>query len=280
MNEEIKYSSGPVTIGSHKFYVDGYLKANLEMAKDVIKNDWDMIFLYDGVEGGGKSVKAMQDAFYCDSSFCLDRVAFTPNEFRKAVMGASQYQAVVYDEAFTGLSSREAMGSINRVLVKMLAEIRQRNLFVFIVMPTFFDLDKYAALWRSRALIHVYTAENFERGYFAFYNIDAKKDLYIHGKKFYSYKFPTPNFIGRFYDYYVVDEVEYRKRKKDALTKRENNTQEIEIKRQMEAAMFDRLINLDIELSHEVKAKILAMPIATYYIHLRKYKQLQDINKV
>ena len=49
MAEEIQYRSEPVTIGSHTYYMDGYLKANLEIAKSVIKKDWDMIFLYDVV---------------------------------------------------------------------------------------------------------------------------------------------------------------------------------------------------------------------------------------
>lgn len=34
-------------------YLDGFLKANLDLAKDVIKKDWDMIFLVDGYEGSG-----------------------------------------------------------------------------------------------------------------------------------------------------------------------------------------------------------------------------------
>jgi len=114
------------------------------------------------------------------------------------------------------------MSDINKTLVSMLAEIRQKNLFVFIVMPTFFDLDKYAAIWRSRGLIHVYTDKGYGRGYFAYYNKDKKKTLYILGKKFYDYKKPTPSFRGRFTNYYVVDEAEYRNRKLIALS-RDNN---------------------------------------------------------
>jgi hypothetical protein len=109
------------------------------------------------------------------------------------------------------------MSDINKTLVSMLAEIRQRNLYVFIVMPTFFDLDRYAAIWRSRGLIHVYTDKGYGRGYFAYYNAERKKNLYILGKKFYDYRKPKPNFRGRFTNYYVVDEEEYRKRKLKAL---------------------------------------------------------------
>jgi hypothetical protein len=107
------------------------------------------------------------------------------------------------------------MNKVNQSIVRMLTEIRYKNLFIFIVLPTFFDLVKYVALWRSRALLHVYDV-NFERGYFAFYDKDKKKELYIKGKKFYSYssRIVKPNFIGRFTNHYVVDKEEYIKRKR------------------------------------------------------------------
>jgi hypothetical protein len=31
-------------------YMDGYLKQNLDMCKEVIKQDWDFLFVVDGVE--------------------------------------------------------------------------------------------------------------------------------------------------------------------------------------------------------------------------------------
>lgn len=208
-------------VTNQDYYLDGYLVSNFDTAKKVIKKDWDMVFLVDGYEGTGKSVLAQQLAYYVDETFNVERVTFTPEEFTRAIEDANKYEAVVYDEAYTGLASRSAMSNINRALVRMLAEIRQKNLFVFIVMPTFFDLDRYVALWRSRALLHIYTGDGFERGYFAFYNMDKKKQLYTVGKKFYSYGGVKPNFTGRFTNHYTVNEDEYRRRKGIAL---KNNT--------------------------------------------------------
>jgi hypothetical protein len=202
---------------SEQLYMDGYLRKVYAKAKKIIKQDWDCVFLVDGTEGGGKSVLAQQGAYEVDPSFHISRIAFTPEEFKTAILNANKYQAVIYDEAYTGLSSRGTMSDINKTLVSMLAEIRQKNLFVFIVMPTFFDLDKYAAIWRSRGLLHVYTDKGYGRGYFSYYNKDRKKNLYILGKKFYDYKKPRPNFRGRFTSYYTVDETEYRARKLKAL---------------------------------------------------------------
>jgi hypothetical protein len=211
---------------SEQLYMDGYLRKVYAKAKKIIKQDWDCVFLVDGTEGGGKSVLAQQGAYEVDPSFHISRIAFTPEEFKTAILNANKYQAVIYDEAYTGLSSRGTMSDINKTLVSMLAEIRQKNLFVFIVMPTFFDLDKYAAIWRSRGLLHVYTDKGYGRGYFSYYNKDRKKNLYILGKKFYDYKKPRPNFRGRFTSYYTVDETEYRARKLKALGNHKTNAEQ------------------------------------------------------
>lgn len=197
--------------------MDGFLKKNLDEIKKVIKKDWDMVFIVDGREGSGKSVLAQQCAKYVDETFDITRIAFNSDEFIEQIGKAEKYQAVVYDEAYGGLSSRAAISEVNRSLVSMLAEIRQKNLFVFIVLPCFFELDKYAAIWRSCGLLHVYTGENFERGRFTFYNYERKKDLYMVGKKFYSYNRPPPNFRGSFVEGYAVDDTEYRKKKLQSL---------------------------------------------------------------
>lgn len=256
--------------------MDGYLKTALDTAQQVVKKDWDMVFIVDGNEGSGKSWLAIQAAYYCDPTLTLDRVAFTPKEFRTCVMRADKYQSVIYDEAFTGLSSRATMTYINRTLVNMLAEIRQKNLFVFIVMPTFFDLDRYAALWRSRGLIHVYTGQGFKRGYFAFYNTDRKKHLYIEGKKYYSYYKPKPNFIGRFTNTIPIDEEAYRKKKLDSLTAREQlgnlEGDFLDIKRQL----FPRALKYSHKLMKKEIADILGISVVTFRTWMRNLKDAGD----
>ena len=32
----------------NQYSMDGYMKENLDLAKKVIKKDWDMLFVYDG----------------------------------------------------------------------------------------------------------------------------------------------------------------------------------------------------------------------------------------
>jgi hypothetical protein len=149
----------------------------------------------------------------------------------------------------------------------MLAEIRQKNLFIFIVLPTFFDLDRYVALWRSRALIHIYTGKSFERGYFMFFNTERKKDLYIYGKKTYSYKMPKANFFGRFPKGYMVNEAEYRKKKLDSL-----GVKKIGARRQVKLSedehrrwLWARFKEANIRATNEEKARLCGISISTYY---------------
>lgn len=261
-----------VKVGDKTFYMDGFLKENLDRGKVMVEKDWDVIILYDGYEGSGKSVKAMQDCFYFDPTFNLGRVCFTPSEFTTQIKTALPGQAVMYDEAFTGLSARASMSIINRTLVKMLAEIRQKRLFVAIVMPSFFDVDRYVALWRSRALVHVYIGDKLERGYFAFYNMDRKKGLYVFGKKFYSYMKPTPNFRGRFTGAYVIDEKEYRNKKKDSLLKRAEIEEQNLIQEQVTQTIFRRVVDME-GVTNAQKAKIVGIPEGTYYYRLKNYKE-------
>src|SRR3989304_1484455 len=91
-----------------------------------------------------------------------------------------------YDEAYRGLSSRAAMSQINKLIVSVMMEMRQKNLVAIIVLPTFFMLDRYVAIFRSKGLFHVYQNKG-KRGYWLFYNENEKKLLYILGHKLMSY---------------------------------------------------------------------------------------------
>lgn len=214
--------STAIQVGQYKFYMDGYVQSNLTEIKRLVKKDWDFVFIIDGMEGGGKSTFAIQLAIYLDNDFNLSRVVFDSEAFEKAVLKAEKYQAIIYDEAITGLYSREAMQYINTTLTKLLAQIRQKNLFIFVILPSFFDLDKYVAMWRARGLFHIYT-KDFSRGYFTFYDYSTKKDLYIVGKKYYNYNMKTPTFKGR-YTSFNPFEKEYRKLKTESIEKRQTQS--------------------------------------------------------
>lgn len=214
-------------VGSHEkeIYMDDTLYNQLQttIIPGIQKKDKDAVYIVDGGEGDGKSVFAMQLAKCLDPNYNISKCAFTASEFTNKVVKAKKGDCIIYDEAFTGLSSRGALSEVNKLLVGLMMEMRQKNLFVIIVMPTFFLLDKYVAIWRAKGLFHIYTKKG-KRGYWMFFNNKAKKILYLSGKKLYSYSYPKSTFIGRFYNHYTIDEYEYRKKKSDAMQLKTRST--------------------------------------------------------
>lgn len=198
-------------------YIDGYLRSNLNIMRKEIKKDWDFVILVDGREGAGKSVLAQTVAKYLDPDLDIKNIIFRPDDFVKRVKEIKdKFRCIIYDEAYGGLSSSSALQAKNKAIRQMLTEIRAKNLFLVIVLPSFFDLVKYVSMWRSACLLHV-RVEKLQRGYFSFYNYNKKKNLYIFGKKFYSYQKPAPDFFGRFTNQYTVDEHSYKRKKIEAV---------------------------------------------------------------
>lgn len=247
------------------------LKQNLDILKTAVKEDFDMFFIVDGLEGAGKSVLAQFMAGYLDPTLNIDRICFNPEEFVEAVKKAKKNEAIIYDEAIGGLMGRAAISSVNKMLVQVLAECRQKNLFVFIVLPCFFELDRYPAIWRSIALAHVYT-KRFKRGYFKFYSQDRKKKLYLKGKKFYQY-LVKPNFIGTFPKGYYVPEQEYRDKKLKVLNKLGQNESSSENKNIMKVRdKFKKLLK-DGRIPFDELYTIMDIPRSTAYDWRKEYQE-------
>ena len=190
------------TLIEKEIYVDGILKENLDLAKKDLQDDWDQVWFVDGAEGAGKSVLAITLAYYVSPverrHNLINRVIVDIEEAPKIIKQADQFDAIVIDESYKGMSSTGAMHKLNKLLQTMFTEIRAKNLFVFAVAPTFMDINRYFAIWRSKCLLHVYSDKG-ERGFCSFFNSHLKKKLYILGKRqFYNYAIVKPNFRFRF----------------------------------------------------------------------------------
>jgi len=211
-----------------EYYMDSRLKFNLDekVIKSLQKKDKDCVIVMDGKEGSGKSTFAIQIGRYVDPSFNLSRIVFSPDDFREAILKARKGQCIIYDEAFTGFSSRASLSPVNRVLVSLAMQMRQKNLFIIIVLPTIFLLDRYMAMFRTKALIHVYENKGI-RGYFRLFNARKKQILLLKGQKTMSY-FVKTKFKGRFYGKFALgdDEIEkkYRLKKEKALSDSEKTS--------------------------------------------------------
>jgi len=213
-----------VKSGEQCFYLDGYLKSNLDnLQHEVKKKDYDGFILITGKERYGKSTLASQVAKYLDPTYSLDACCFTAEQFKHAVEKADKYQAVVFDETMGYLSSRQALSKFNRSLIKIFSEMGSKNLFIILCIPNFFELDRYPAIHRSTGLLYVY-----KRSFFGSYDYPTKKELYVKGKKIYSYVV-HPNFSGRFVKHFTLDKEDYEAKKQQAINEWEttNNRDKI-----------------------------------------------------
>lgn len=206
------------------------LGRNLLFLRNAVMNqDFDAAIIIDGKEGSGKSVFAQQVATFLDCEHHLDldtQICFTPDQFKHAVGNLKKGKAVIWDEARRGLNRRRFGSDVNLTITDMLAECRQHNLFMIIVMPSFYDMDLNVAIHRTRALIHVYYEWNIDdlehplqRGFFRFYNEDGKNELYANKYLRQRYKYPhiqNHSFDATFVHRYTVDETAYRERKRVA----------------------------------------------------------------
>lgn len=226
------------------------------------KEDKDYIICIDGRERTGKSTLATQIARYVDPTFNLSRMVFTPEEFKNAIFNAKRGQAIIYDESFSGLSSRGALSPINKYLVGLMMQMGQKNLFVILVLPTFYLLDGYAAMFRTRLLIHVYENKKGQRGFFRLYSYKKKKLLYLFGKKTYSYAprirgVPIyTRFRGKFFKNFALgDEKEYKKyqkKKEEALKVTEHTSMsagQIKYREQRDLVIY--LLRKELKLTYE-----------------------------
>lgn len=189
----------------------------------VLKKDRDWVIVIDGEEGVGKSVLAQQIALYLDPTFCLDDIVFTADQFIRKIkdIKTTKGKVVLLDEGYNAANARASMTEANRSMIGLATEMRQRNLFIIIVLPSFFDLDKYFALWRCKTLFHVYFGENEEYRRYIVFPKNYKKYLYLNGKKTYNYSKPKSPYPPLLFDnIYAVPEAEYRQKKANAFNTR------------------------------------------------------------
>lgn len=224
------------------FLLDQFLKLQLDVLIKNLKRDWDFTIIITG-QGEvrvGKSVLAMQimaywsyivwkkygvennitikDNFVFDGKHLIRQGNYLGQNFKYAVL--------CFDEAGADLEGKKVMSGSTQDVLDYFRECGQYNMLNILVLPEYFDLPRGIALSRSIFLIDVYyvaTPEGiFERGHFNFYSRRQKKWLYLKGKKNLDYGCVKRDFHGRFYNFYTVDEQEYRRAKQDALSRRES----------------------------------------------------------
>lgn len=211
-----------VTIKGKEFYIDGYLKDNLDHMKKSVDKFWDMVGAIDGPEGVAKSTLSQMLGYYLsDGNLKLDNIVFTTEQFTEAVNRSKPKDCIIFDEMVMGGMSADALTTMQKELTKQFTLIRKKQLFIILVIPYFHMLQKYYGLSRTKFLIHCYTPDWIERGYFKFYNYDQKNYLYVRGHKYWNYpKDCSFAFRGKFTNYtnQFINQKAYEE-KKDAAIK-------------------------------------------------------------
>ena len=211
---------------TYNFHVDAKLKHFLDekVIKRINTRDKDYVMLISGYEGSGKSTFASQVCKYVDNNFNLDNVVFSPEDFKQAIITAGKGEAVLYDEAVTGLTAGGSITKVGRLLKSLMMQMRQKNLFVVVVIPSVFELNKYAVLHRAMCLFHVYEKKN--RYAWVGYNKADTKTNYILGKKTNTMKVKS-RFIGRFLASMGLEKESYLIKKQEAFDKEDEVAEKV-----------------------------------------------------
>jgi hypothetical protein len=198
-----------------------YIQGVMDDLAEYVKRDWDGVGLFVGDEGDGKTNFAFLCAYYVDSSFSIKNVAFNAEQFTELVETLPPGSCIVWDEA-DDLANNWA-STMAQTLKRLFKRMRKKNLFVFLVTPTMWDLGKYFVITRARFLFHVYSV-GFDRGYVRFFNKKKKRELFLNGHKMWDMYAAKPNFTDAFgklpkdFPVNMADGMEYDQKKDEAIS--------------------------------------------------------------
>jgi len=290
------------------FYMQGYLKKNLDGIPSFLKKSWDCVCIVSG-HGKvriGKSTMGAQVAYYTawrlaggetivDENnsrivnhvppknpvrFILkENVVFSAEELQEtATKLYNKYggnQVILYDEGRQGLDSARAMESINKGMEDFFQECGFMGHVIIIVLPSFFKLHEDYAVARSLFLIDVFADKDFNRGYFNFYNERQKEYLYFFGKKKIGisakYSATNENFWGKFTAWLPFDKDEYEQMKKVAMERKRLSRADRRIRLQRDVLVW--MLNKD----HGLKPKEIAKRISDIAELKISHRTLGDI---
>ena len=268
-------------------YIDGYLYNNLSDLADVIVNDMTflaVIFSSTLEVGTGKSVLAtqigevwqelMKKKHGIDVPYSTENIAWRPKELVEKSFKLPKYSFILLDE----WEDATYWSELGMSLRQFFRKCRQLNQFVVVICPNWFQFPLSYAISRSVFAIDVRFEGKFQRGFFSFYGFDAKKKVYILGKKYHNYRAGSPDFIGRFTDGYGVPEKEYRLAKLQDL-KRYEATEPAEkpTEEQLRQKLFFEMRARKPELTLKMLSELIGVSYSTVFDWINKQKAKENV---
>jgi len=135
-----------------------YLKREALRIRQWLRKDFDHIMAIDGDERLGKSTLAYHWCKLIDPKFPGEdawKICYDYTEFYQAIERAKKYSAILLDEGAEMFYKLDFMRVESKEAKKCLMRIGAKNLFICIVIPNFWDLDKYFTNHRVRTWCHV-----------------------------------------------------------------------------------------------------------------------------
>jgi hypothetical protein len=231
-------------------HVNGAFKIESKLAltlnawiDSIYKYNQDLLVVFDGAEGAGKSTLMRQVGAYCqyyikqrhghDVPFDINNIKFDLDDYTKSAIELENKKAQIHDlDESRAVANRKRSTSKGNVgFTNYLSECRSAGHIHMIALPAYHDLDSYIAIWRCSFLINIekyFKKTGEENGvpiyelilgeYRVFLNDTKLKAMYYHKMK---YIYPKkPVFTGRFSNIAIVDEEAYEEKKREARAKR------------------------------------------------------------
>lgn len=209
---------------SDGYMMDGYMKASLDIMAEKIADDMQFVGVISGkgTVRNGKSTLAQQHGYYfnhkvneihgTNNEFTVNNIIFKADDLIEKAFSLPKYSVLILDEGDDLTAQYYSKLAIK--LRRFFRKCGQLNMFFILLIPDFFELPRSYAVTRSTYLVNVMFAGKFQRGFFEFYSGEGKRKLYYKGRRYGDYDCVRADFIGRFPKPYLVDEIEYRSKKK------------------------------------------------------------------
>ncbi len=128
-----------------------------------IAHNMDVLGLFVGPRGSGKSYCALELAYNCDSTFNQDRVMFDVTNFVDYVVDGNlkKGNSVILDDAGVFMNARDWQTVQNKAISIVAQSFRYRNLITFITVPKWNYIDA-----QTRGLINIFFEATKEQGVF------------------------------------------------------------------------------------------------------------------
>ena len=263
--------------------VSGFFKEYLDKCLLIQKKDFDVCFQITGDEGSGKSTLGMVALNYLTKGKAnMDNIAFSGADAFHKLEKLPDKSTFMLDEAGMSLSSRDWATKEQRRLIRVFQTIRQKNMILILISPSFFEINKYFSCHRTKFLFLTYVRENFKRGNFAIFGESKLRTLYHHGKKYNSYSFPKTNIRSSFPKFIPPYQKEYLREKSNSLQelfggkKKEFSQDE---KKQFIIRCLKNIKEKEIELRIIDLLGLFGISKPTYYSYLQETPQKTPIQR-